>query len=70
MDVWSIQSFVLLDSNPIAGESALDRLACGLGGKTMLPHVTTNIPQMLQNGLLLFVYTFPLSQNLLFNILI
>jgi hypothetical protein len=38
------------DSNPIAGESALDRLACGLGGKTMLPHITNNIPPMLQNA--------------------
>jgi len=38
------------DSNPIAGESALDRLACGLGGKTMLPHITSNIPPMLQNA--------------------
>ena len=45
--------FVLLYSNPIAGESALDRLACGLGGKTMLPHITTNIPQMLQNSALI-----------------
>jgi len=51
----------VLHSNPIAGESALDRLACGLGGKTMLPHITTNIPPMLQNGLLLlhlmFIFT-------------
>jgi len=46
---------LVLCSNPIAGESALDRLACGLGGKTMLPHITTNIPPMLQNGLLLYV---------------
>lgn len=30
-------------------ESALDRLACGLGGKTMLPHIVQNIPQMLEN---------------------
>jgi len=36
-------------SNAIAGESALDRLACGLGGKTMLPHILSNIPQMLGN---------------------
>jgi len=42
-------------SNAIAGESALDRLASGLGGKTMLPHITSNIPQMLQNGSLLSV---------------
>ncbi|CAH1781938.1 unnamed protein product [Owenia fusiformis] len=39
------------DSNPIAGESALDRLACGLGGKTMLPHIIANISQMLANAL-------------------
>ncbi|XP_074657622.1 importin-5-like [Tubulanus polymorphus] len=35
------------DSNSMTGESALDRLACGLGGKTMLPHITANIPSML-----------------------
>jgi len=45
-------------SNPIAGESALDRLACGLGGKTMLPHITANIPAMLQNGFLLLFIIF------------
>ena len=37
-------------SNSIAGESALDRLACGLGGKTMLPHILNSIPQMLANS--------------------
>ena len=37
------------DTNAIAGESALDRLACGLGGKTMLPHIIGNIPTLLQN---------------------
>ena len=40
---------VLCYSNAIAGESALDRLCCGLGGKTMLPHIITNIPPMLAN---------------------
>lgn len=38
------------DSNAIAGESALDRLACGLGGKVMLPQLLSAIPQMLANG--------------------
>lgn len=42
--------FVSLLSNAISGESALDRLACGLGGKTMLPHIIANIPQMLVNS--------------------
>ncbi|KAI8514353.1 Importin-5 [Branchiostoma belcheri] len=37
------------DSNAIAGETGLDRLACGLGGKTVLPHVSAALPQMLQN---------------------
>ncbi|XP_077987293.1 importin-5-like [Glandiceps talaboti] len=37
------------DSNSIAGESALDRFAIGIGGKTILPHIIANIPQMLQN---------------------
>ncbi|KAF6021838.1 hypothetical protein EB796_019853 [Bugula neritina] len=35
------------DTNPVAAESALDRLACGLGAQTMLPHILSNIPQLL-----------------------
>lgn len=38
------------DTNAVAGESALDRLACGMGGKTVLPHVIGAVPQMLQNN--------------------
>ncbi|XP_067614434.1 importin-5 [Eurosta solidaginis] len=34
------------DNNVIA-ESSLDRLACGLGGKTVLPHVMNALPNML-----------------------
>ncbi|KAI4504097.1 hypothetical protein M0802_000568 [Mischocyttarus mexicanus] len=37
------------DSNNVVAESALDRLACGLGGKTMLPLIVQNIPSMLSN---------------------
>ncbi|XP_011878216.1 PREDICTED: importin-5 [Vollenhovia emeryi] len=37
------------DSNTVVAESALDRLACGLGGKTMLPQIVLNIPTMLNN---------------------
>ncbi|KAK6963036.1 Importin-5 [Biomphalaria glabrata] len=50
---WSIQDIdddEDTDSNPIAGEAALDRLACALGGKTMLPHIISNISQMLQHA--------------------
>ncbi|CAG2257042.1 IPO5 [Mytilus edulis] len=50
---WSIQDEPEeedTEGNSIAAESALDRLACALGGKTMLPHILANIPQMLQNG--------------------
>ena len=36
------------DSNAVVAESALDRMACGLGGKTMFPHILTATPQMLQ----------------------
>ena len=36
------------DTNAIAGESGLDRLACALGGKAILPHILTNVPAMLQ----------------------
>ncbi|XP_015439811.1 PREDICTED: importin-5 [Dufourea novaeangliae] len=35
------------DSNNVVAESALDRLACGLGGKTMLPEIVQDIPILL-----------------------
>uniref|UniRef100_A0A8C7Y6C8 Karyopherin (importin) beta 3 n=1 Tax=Oryzias sinensis TaxID=183150 RepID=A0A8C7Y6C8_9TELE len=38
------------DSNAVAGESALDRIACGLGGKIILPIIKQHIMQMLQNS--------------------
>ena len=41
---------MFVHSNSVAGESSLDRLACGLGGKTVLPHIIVTVPQMLQNG--------------------
>ncbi|XP_058802795.1 importin-5 [Phymastichus coffea] len=37
------------DSNNVVAESALDRLACGLGGKTILPQIVQNIPSMLSS---------------------
>jgi len=37
------------DSNSVVAESALDRLACGLGGKTVFPHIMQITPTMLQN---------------------
>ncbi|VVC43442.1 Hypothetical protein CINCED_3A008021 [Cinara cedri] len=33
----------------VMAESALDRLACGLGGKTVLPHILSNVSTMLSN---------------------
>lgn len=51
-DDWA-QSDELLDEdndcNNVVAESALDRLACGLGGKVILPLVTQNVPAMLTN---------------------
>jgi len=38
-----------IDSNPVTGESSLDRFTCGLGGKTVLPHIIATIPPMLQH---------------------
>ncbi|XP_064455719.1 importin-5-like [Ornithodoros turicata] len=35
------------DSDPVVGESSLDRLACSLGGKTILPLVINCLSQML-----------------------
>lgn len=39
------------DSNTVAGENALDRLACALGGQTMLPHIMSTVPPMLHNSM-------------------
>ena len=38
-------------SNAIAGETSLDRLANALGGKCVLPHIISSIPEMLQSGM-------------------
>lgn len=49
---FDLQVFVFLQtyfSNAVAGESALDRMACGLGGKLVLPMIKEHIMQMLQN---------------------
>lgn len=51
-DEWSFADEIIEednDSNNVVAESALDRLACGLGGKTMLHHIVQNIPTMLNN---------------------
>nr|CAG4643007.1 EOG090X00U8 [Ilyocryptus agilis] len=37
------------DSNSVVAEAALDRLACGIGGKTVLPHIIQSLPGMLSN---------------------
>lgn len=50
---WSFSDEIIeddSDSNNVVAESALDRLACGLGGKTMLPLIVQNIPTMLSNS--------------------
>ena len=39
------------DSNAVVAESALDRLACGLGGKTVFPQIMQITPTMLQVNL-------------------
>lgn len=49
MHLYSL-SFYCLSSNAVAGESALDRIACGLGGKIILPMIKQHIMQMLQNS--------------------
>ncbi|KAK7090444.1 importin-5-like [Littorina saxatilis] len=51
-DEWAFQDEVEdedHDSNAIAAESGLDRLACALGGKTMLPHIVATISTMLSH---------------------
>lgn len=49
---WSVTDEIEDDDtgeNNVIAESALDRLACGLGGKAILPHIISNIPTMLNN---------------------
>jgi len=38
-----------MDSNPVVGEQAVDRIACALGGKTVLPYAFSVLPGMLQH---------------------
>lgn len=50
---WSVQDEIEdedEESNPITGESAMDRLACSLGGKAMLPHILSNVNSMLNHA--------------------
>lgn len=50
---WAISDEIIEDDtsdNNVIAESALDRLACGLGGKAILPHIVNNIPSMLNNA--------------------
>ncbi|CAG5078833.1 Similar to Ipo5: Importin-5 (Mus musculus) [Cotesia congregata] len=52
-DEWSFSDEIIEednDCNNVVAESALDRLSCGLGGKTMLPQIVDNIPRMLSNS--------------------
>ena len=49
---WAVSDEIVEDDtsdNNVIAESALDRLACGLGGKAILPHIVSNIPNMLNN---------------------
>lgn len=45
---------IFLFSNAVVGESSLDRLACALGGKTVLNYILTTVQTMLQKRLLKF----------------
>lgn len=53
MILWPCAHFFIslygLCSNAVAGESALDRIACGLGGKIILPMIKQHIIEMLHN---------------------
>lgn len=51
-DNWAVSDEVNEDDcsdNNVIAESALDRLACGLGGKLILPQILSNISGMLAN---------------------
>lgn len=50
---WSVSEEVTEDDNGdnnVIAESALDRLACGLGGKAVLPYIINTIPAMLSHA--------------------
>lgn len=52
-DEWATSDVVSEDDssdNNVIAESSLDRLACGLGGKCVLPHVMNSLPGMLGHG--------------------
>lgn len=52
IDDWSVSDSIVEDdndSNNVVAESSLDRLACALGGKTVLPQIVSNIPRMLED---------------------
>lgn len=46
-DIYFVQ--LLISSNSVVAESALDRLCCALGGKTMLSLIMASIPAMLSS---------------------
>lgn len=49
---WAVSDEIADDDtseNNVIAESALDRLACGLGGKAVLPHIIQHIPTMMNN---------------------
>jgi importin-5 len=51
-ELWSVSDDINdedSDENNVIAESALDRLACGLGGKAILPQIVSNIPSMLSS---------------------
>lgn len=51
-DEWAVSEEIEDDDetdNNVIAESALDRLACGLGGKAVLNHIVSNISTMLQS---------------------
>lgn len=52
-DDWSTSDSINADDtgdNNVIAESSLDRLACGLGGKMVLPHVMNALPAMLSHS--------------------
>lgn len=52
-DNWAVSDDVVEEDNSdnnCMAESALDRLACGLGGKTVLPHIIKILPAMLSHS--------------------
>ncbi|XP_026686973.1 importin-5-like, partial [Diaphorina citri] len=70
-DKWGQADEVVEDdneSNTVVAETGLDRLACGIGGKTILPIIMNTVPDMLANPDWKYRVLVPLILKMMTNI--